>query len=151
MSTSPELVLSSRFATESLEPFVEIAFSASAVLVATTANSNESATGVEPSACGISVAEFSRSSPPPSVGVGEENKGAVVVDVVIPVGVGCKVVPEVSVEACVGVRVAVAATAACVLVGLLVFTGWAVAVLVIVADGRGVCVLVAVDVGKVFG
>jgi hypothetical protein len=31
--------------------------------------------------------------------VGEENKGAVVVDVVIPVGEGCIVVPGVSVEA----------------------------------------------------
>lgn len=82
------------------------------------------------------------------------DRAAVVVDVVVPVGEGCKVVPEVSVEACVavgvGVRVAVAATA-CVLVGLLVFASWTVAVLVIVAEGRGVCVTVAVDVGKVFG
>ena len=70
-----------------------------------------------------------------------------------PHGFG-KVVPEVSVEACVlvgvGVRVAVVASA-CVLVGLLVFMGWMVAVLVIVAEGRGVCVTVAVDVGRVFG
>jgi hypothetical protein len=69
------------------------------VLVAITANSNESAAGEDPSACGISVAEFSRLSPPPNIGVGEENKGAVVVDVVIPVGEGCIVVPGVSVEA----------------------------------------------------
>jgi hypothetical protein len=58
--------------------------------------------------------------------VGELDRSAVVVDVIIPVGEGCKVVPEVSVETCVmvgvGVRVAVAINA-CVLVGLLVFVG----------------------------
>ncbi len=133
--------------TDSLEPFVESSFSASAVLVATTANSNESASGIDANARVASVAELPRSSPPLSVGVGEENKGAVVVGVVIPVGESCKVVPEVGV----GVRVAVAATAACVLVGLLVFMGWTVAVMVIVAEGRGVWVTVAVDVGMFFG
>ncbi len=126
---------------DSLGPVVESSFSASAVLVATIANSNESAAGGEASASGISVVEFSRSPPPSNVGVGEKNKGAVFVDVVVPVGEDWKAVPEVCVEACVAagvrVRVAVAATA-CVLVGLLVFMGWTVAVLVIVAEGRGV-------------
>ena len=137
-----------------MEPFVESSFSASAVLVATTANFNESAIGVDANARVASVVELPRPSPPLSVGVGELDRAAVVVDVVVPVGEGCKVVPEVSVEACVavgvGVRVAVAATV-CVVVGLLVFASWTVAVLVIVAEGGVVCVTVAVDVGKVFG
>ena len=97
------------------------------MLVAKTANSSESVSGVDVIPRVASVAELPRSSPPLSVGVGELDSSAVVVDVVVPVGEGCKVVPEVSgVEACVvvgvGVCVAVAAIT-CVLVGLLVFAG----------------------------
>ena len=96
------------------------------MLVAKTANSSESVSGVDVIPRVASVAGLPRSSPPLSVGVGELDSSAVVVDVVVPVGEGCKVVPYVSVEACVvvGVGVCVAVVAiTCVLVGLLVFAG----------------------------